>query len=282
MDHTNKADDSSQKPDKTSEKLAKDSPEADARAYRAAISANPNKRNTVSPDGQSRFCLTDESQDKKQKEPEKLAQGYGIDYSLERARQKAQEASHKRFDGKDARNNDEFLDMFLNGSGNDRQLHTKRGDPVLEDFIKSPGVQAMRDQYLKLGCPAETSKLSYGTKEAFLDTVAKPFGDSAGHLFTDLFDEKHLGSVGTQVGGFGNPPKEYPWATANATRCNAEGKPDGNGEFVQFQVTNVAGAHSWGLHAVSDRPLGSSGPYRSIIQVFSWTEPIPHKTNEKK
>lgn len=196
--------------------------------------------------------------------------------------QTAQEQSHKRLDGKNAKNNDEFLDMFLSGSGNDRQLHLRRGDPVLEDFIKSPGAQAMRDQYLELGCPLSTTKLSYGTTEAFLDTVAKPVGDSAAHLFTDLFDAKHLGSVGTQVGGFGNPPKEYPWATANATRCSAEGKADAKGGFVQFQVTNVAGARSWGFHAIPDRPLGSEGPYRSIIQVFSWIEPIPQKDNEQK
>lgn len=222
------------------------------------------------------------SNTKTEKDIGKLSQAYGVDYSLELARQKAQQESHKRFDGKDAKTNDEFLDMFLNGSGNDRQLHTKRGDPVLEEFIKSPGVQVMREQYLKLDCPASTTKLSYGSKEAFFGTVAKPVADSAAHGFTDLFDEKHLGSVGTQVGGFGNPPKEYPWATANAVRCGTDGKPDGNGEFVQYQVTNVAGAHSWGLHAAPDRKLGDKGPYRSIVQVFSWMEPIPSQTNEKK
>ncbi len=140
----------------------------------------------------------------------------------------------------------------------------------------------MRDQYIKLGCPASTTKLGYGTKDAFIETVARPTVDSLMHGFTDLFDEKHLGSVGTQVGGFGNPPKEYPWATANATRCSADGRVNPKGDFVQYEVTNVAGAHSWGLHAVPDRPLGESGPQRSIIQVFSWMEPIPSQTHGKE
>jgi len=222
------------------------------------------------------------SSTKTEKDIGKLSQAYGVDYSLEHARQKAQEEYHKRFDGKDAKTNDEFLDMFLNGSGNDRQLHIKRGDPILEEFIKSPGAQAMRDQYLKLGCPESTTKLGYGTKEAFIGTVAKPVADSLTHGFTDLFDEKHLGSVETQVGGFGNPPKQYPWATANANRCNVDGKPDLKGDFVEYKVTNVAGANSWAYHALPDRPLEAKGPYRSIIQVFSWVEPIPSKPHGQK
>lgn len=213
---------------------------------------------------------------------EQISQGYAPDYSLQIARQKAEAQSHKQFDGQDAKNNDEFLDMFLNGSGNDRQSHTRRGDPILEQFITSPGVQATRDQYSKLGCPATTDKLSYGTKDAFVDTILKPAADSITHGLTDLFDDKHLGSVGTQVGGFRNPPKEYPWATANATRCDADGKANAKGTFVHYEVTNVAGAHSWFLHAVPDRPLGAKGPYRSIIQEFDWIEPIPKQADGKQ
>lgn len=211
-----------------------------------------------------------------------LSQAYSLDYGIEKQRQKAQEDSHRRLDGKSASSNDQFLDMFLNGSGNDVQVHSRRGEPVLEQFIKSPGVQFIREQYYKQGCPANTSKLSYGTKEAFVDTVAKPVLDSLTHGFIDLFDEQHLGSVGTQVGGFGNPPKEYPWAVAKATRCSQDGKADEKGGWVQFEVNNIAGAHSWGAHALPDRPLGATGPYRSIIQVFRWVEPIQQKSHEKK
>jgi len=45
--------------DSTSKKLSKDSSEANAKSYRAALSANPNKTDTLSPDGKSKFALTD-------------------------------------------------------------------------------------------------------------------------------------------------------------------------------------------------------------------------------
>jgi hypothetical protein len=210
-----------------------------------------------------------------------LAQSYGLDYSLQHAKEHSINDSHKKFDGKNAKNNDEFLDMFLNGSGNDRQEHSRRGDPILEQFIKSPGAQAVREQYVKLGCPSFTNKLGYGTKDAFVDTIAKPIGDSFTHGFKDLLDDKHLGNIGLQVGGFGNPPKDYPGATASATRCNADGKPNEKGGFVHYEITNVAGLNSWAYHVLPDRPQGSTGPYRSIVQVFSWMEALPSQTNGK-
>ncbi len=46
-------------PEKASEKLFKASPEADAKTYRAVLAANPNRTDTVSPDGKSKFALTD-------------------------------------------------------------------------------------------------------------------------------------------------------------------------------------------------------------------------------
>lgn len=45
--------------DKTNEKLRNDSPEPDARTCRQALAANPNRTDTVSPDGVSRFGITD-------------------------------------------------------------------------------------------------------------------------------------------------------------------------------------------------------------------------------
>ena len=45
--------------EKTSAKLVKDMPVVDAINLRAALKSNPNRIDTVSPDGRSRFCLTD-------------------------------------------------------------------------------------------------------------------------------------------------------------------------------------------------------------------------------
>ena len=47
--------------DKSSENLSKDSPEVNVSNLRAAQKANPNKTETVSPDGKSRFQLTDDA-----------------------------------------------------------------------------------------------------------------------------------------------------------------------------------------------------------------------------
>jgi len=48
------------RPDKASETLSNSSPEVNAGNLRAAQKANPNRTDTVSPDGKSRFSLTDE------------------------------------------------------------------------------------------------------------------------------------------------------------------------------------------------------------------------------
>jgi hypothetical protein len=65
--------------------------------------------------------LPDIASSKSKPSTDQISQGYGIDYTLKHAKQQAIEDSHKKFDGKDAKSNDEFLDMFLNGSGNDRR-----------------------------------------------------------------------------------------------------------------------------------------------------------------
>ncbi len=77
-----------------------------------------------------------------------------------------------------------------------------------------------------------------------------------------------------QVVGFGKPPKEYPWASATATRCDEQGQSNPQGDHVQFHVVNIAGKFSSELHNAKDKPLGATGPERSMIQVFQWIEPI--------
>jgi hypothetical protein len=61
-------------------------------------------------------------------------------------------------------------------------------------------------------------------------------------------------AVGGQVGGY-----RYSWQS--------------NGNGVGVQVTNVAGANSFFYHAVGDR-TGSTGPFRTITQDFSFNLPI--------
>jgi len=202
----------------------------------------------------------------------KLAQNWAGDYSLQRAHDQSVEVSHKMHDGHNAKNNEEFLDMFLAGSGNDKQVHSVRGEPMLEQFIKSPGAEAIRAQYLKENCPAFTKDLGYGTVRAFQETML-PHVDSAGVKLPDY------SSPGVHVGGFGNPPKDKPEDACTATRCDADGKPAKNGDHVQFQVVNVAGQHSWFYHfpLAKDKPDGASGERRTITEVFKWVESLPTK-----
>lgn len=164
-----------------------------------------------------------------------------------------------------ARDNLQLLLQFLTGAGADVQGHyDQTNDRVLQDFMTSPGANEIRKQYKQMAekngdYPAATDKLKYTTEQAAWQTLLNPL---------------EWGSVALQVGGFGNPPKEYPWAAAKAMRCDANGHYNPHGDHVEFQVVNVAGRHSFDLHQPKDRPLGSTGPKRSIIQVFQWIEPI--------
>jgi len=184
-----------------------------------------------------------------------------------------------------AKDNWEFLDQFLGGHGKSVQLHAdQKSDSVLKEFMPSPGAQKIRDQYAKMGSPTVTEKLGYGTWEAYKDTVEEPFLDAvnqakAGKDFAKtLLDHEHWGNVGTQVGGFGNPPKdESPWATATGRRVDGNNRPDRNGQFVHFRVVNLGGTHSFGIHLASNNPFGEHGPMRTIVQVFEWTEPLQQK-----
>ena len=161
-------------------------------------------------------------------------------------------------------------------------------DRVLQDFVNSPGAQAIREQYAKMGYPAWTGKLSYGTKQAFNETIVQKFfdvmappgsalavdGETSNSSTAQLFDRDHWGNVGLQVGGFGNPPKDQSWAQATAHRCDADRRTDLKGNHVEFQVVNVAGRHSFSYHELPDRPLSYNGPMRSIVQVFRWQEKL--------
>jgi len=186
-----------------------------------------------------------------------------------------------------AQDNPEFLLQYLSGHGNNVQEHFDlKHDLVLQDFTRSPGAQAIREEYDKLGDPAYTDKLSYGTLRAFNETVVAKFFDVVAppasalmdevHPLPDnaLFDHDHWGNVGLQIGGFGNPPKDQPWARATAHRCDENGNSKNDGNYVQFQVVNVAGFHSFGYHWFPDLPTTYNGPMRNITQVFRWTEPI--------
>ncbi|MGH9547729.1 MAG: hypothetical protein ACRD3W_00075 [Terriglobales bacterium] len=181
--------------------------------------------------------------------------------------------------GKMAENNAEFLYQFLTGTGRTIQEHTDKNDPMLKDFMHSPGASAIRKQFAQQGFPASTDKLGFGTWKAFEETIAPEVHQVTPTGLPVWTNFKDWWSVAAQVGGFGHPPKDSktPWATASAIRTDADGKPDPKGNFVQFQVINVAGAYSFNLHGVSDRPLGATGPERSIIQTFQWLEPIKAK-----
>ncbi|MBZ0185470.1 MAG: hypothetical protein K8F91_04385 [Candidatus Obscuribacterales bacterium] len=145
-----------------------------------------------------------------------------------------------------AQNNLEFLYQFLTGTGKDVQEHTDVRDPVLRDFMQSPGADSLRRQFKEQGFPALTDKLDYGTLETAVETVLphrqNPLDSAAfattmpGELPND-FVMPNWGSVAAQVGGFGKPPKdsETPWAKTTATRVDSEGKPAKDGDFVQFQ-----------------------------------------------
>lgn len=186
--------------------------------------------------------------------------------------------------GKVAENNLEFLYQFLTGTGKHIQEHTEPEDAVLKDFMQSPGADSIRKQFKEQGYPTFTDKLGYGTFQAAVETVLPHRGavDDFTAFATTLPGDPlptdmvypNWGSVAAQVGGFGKPPKEYPWATATAMRCDANGKADSKGDHVQFQIINIAGKRSFELHLSQDKAIGELGPERSIIQVFRWTEPV--------
>jgi len=133
-----------------------------------------------------------------------------------------------------------FLWDFLTGGGDDVRCYCN-GEVPLEEMKRSPGAEKLRRAFYR-NCCRDTWNVSYGTGEAFVDTIV------GGTFFLD---------TGDQVGGFGGAS-----ATVN---------PDGT---VTFTIPNTAGTHSFFYHICPDRPLGSTGPGRTIQQTFQWTEKI--------
>ena len=118
-------------------------------------------------------------------------------------------------------------------------------DIETQELMRSPGAEQIRDAFVRGGCKSQT-RLHYGTFEAYWDTVANPVtADWSG--------------TGAQVGGF-----------ARASVIN-----NMNGTAT-FTVPNVAGPHSFFLHAVPNRN-SPTGPMSNIYQTFQWTEPFPCK-----
>ena len=133
-----------------------------------------------------------------------------------------------------------FLWDFLTGGGDDVRCYCN-GEVPLEEMKRSPGAEKLRRAFYR-NCGRDTWNVGYGTGEAFVGTIV------GGTFFLD---------TGDQVGGFGGAS-----ATVN---------PDGT---VTFTIPNTAGTHSFFYHICPDRPLGSTGPGRTIQQTFQWTEKI--------
>jgi RHS repeat-associated protein len=134
-----------------------------------------------------------------------------------------------------------LLSDFLSGNGatvRNYDLNTIEG----RNFMQSKGMQQLNAQ-IKAGCAAgQTSgKAQLGS------------GQAAANIPYDAANSP----VGGQVGGY-----------AGGTYTN-------NGDSTNISFSNTAGSKSFGYHAVPDRPSGSTGPGRSIIQNFNLSEPNP-------
>ncbi len=133
-----------------------------------------------------------------------------------------------------------FWDWTL-GRGSNNRFYGPN-DVEAQEMRNSIGVNNLRERFYKEGCKG-FRRGGYGTIEAYWDTTVNPF-------------TADWSSTSAQVGGF-----------AGTTVIN-----NGNGT-VTFTITNVAGTHSFFLHAVPDRK-SSTGSMRNITQTFQWTEPI--------
>ena len=110
------------------------------------------------------------------------------------------------------------------------------------ELMFSPGAEKVRDAFYKSGCNGARG-VSYGTYEAYWDTVANP-------LTADW------SNTAAEVGGFGG-----------ASAVN-------NGDdTVTITIPNTSGTHSFFLHLVPD-VKSPTGMGSNIYQVFTWTEPI--------
>jgi RHS repeat-associated protein len=110
------------------------------------------------------------------------------------------------------------------------------------NFLLSKGVQQLNAR-IKAGCAAGQQS----------GPVALDSFQAARNIRYDLAHSP----TGGQVGGYGG------------------GTYQNNGDSTDITFQNVAGAHSLYYHEVPDRPSGSTGPNRSIIQNFTLSEPNP-------
>lgn len=138
--------------------------------------------------------------------------------------------------GLTAQSNWNFFWDWVLGQG-PRTRNYGPNDIETQEMESSKGAEVIRNLFYKKGCK-DVTDVAYGTVHAYEDTVTNPFGTPF------------------QVGGF---------AGASATN-------NGNGT-VTFYIPNVAGRHSFFLHAVPDRS-SSTGWMSNIYQYFQWTEPI--------
>ena len=134
-----------------------------------------------------------------------------------------------------------LLDDFLTGGGStvrNYDLSTIEGRNILQ----SKGIQQLNAR-IKAGC-------ANGQQSG-------PVNLSSGQAAANIPYDAANSPVGGQVGGY-----------AGGTYTN-------NGDSTDISFTNVAGAHSFVYHATPDRPSGSTGPGRSIVQNFTLSEPNP-------
>ena len=115
-------------------------------------------------------------------------------------------------------------------------------DVETQELMNSIGVNQLRDAFYRNGCKSQR-RLSYGTFEAYWDTVVNPF-------------TADWSNTATEVGGFGG---------ASITN-------NGNGTAT-YTIPNTSGTYSFFLHLVPDRS-SPTGPMSNIYQTFKWTEPI--------
>ena len=133
-----------------------------------------------------------------------------------------------------------FLLDFLRGTG-DTERYYGQASPDTWQMRNSPGGKKLREEFYARGCRSFSDPFAYSTLDAALET-----GPFAPHYWmTRPF----------QVGGF------LAWAINNG---------DGT---VTFIIENRAGLNSFGYHILPNKP-GDTGPMRTIIQRFVWTERI--------
>ena len=132
-----------------------------------------------------------------------------------------------------------FLLDFGTGSGSNNRVYNA-GTTETQEISASPGANALRDAFYR-GGGATIPRFTYASDQAAKDTVLNP---------------SYWSSTALQVGGFDG-----------ASAVN-----NGNGT-VTFTIPNEAGTRSFFYHAVDDR-TGTTGPMRTIKQIFTWTEPI--------